>query len=85
MTKPIRVAVVRPYEKPSAGLIKAASQVGWTFLNAWILMLILASITPWHPAYWTTYLLLLGVGILRTQPVPAAPSWTWAGKKGETS
>lgn len=76
----MRVAIVRP----KTSWQRLVVTIGLGFLNALFLMLILGAVSPWHPSFWTTYLVLWGAQILRG-PSTAYLDWTWPGRKGDAS
>ena len=82
MTRPVRVTVVR-YQRDTAEKVAIVIlATGFLFLIAWLLMLIVGTITPWHPSYWHALLAVIGIRLL-PRGGSGWLSWTWPAKKGE--
>lgn len=55
----MNVEIVRP-KKSTAQLIGSLlGHIGGIALSGWILMLILGTVTPWHPSYWHSVLIFI--------------------------
>lgn len=60
-----RVAVVRPKLNGGEKAARFILAAGFTFLNGLFLMLIIPAVTSWHPNYWQSVLVLVGLRILQ--------------------
>jgi len=60
-----RVAVVRPKLTGVELFARCLLAAGFTFLNSLFLMLIFPAVTPWHPSYWQSVLVLVGLRIVQ--------------------
>lgn len=77
---PLPVTIIRPPIKWVEAFGRITGGICGYFLTAWLVMLIAAAQTPWHPGYWQVFFLIVGVRLV----LPTTSSYRmWTKRPGQ--